>query len=264
MLDHTLSFSTDTATLAIFDQEVLCARINDRGDWWIGNPLGISEVQTGDMALVGLGGDGSYRVRVTDGPLTAAERDYAIEVTATLGVRIASGRFFVGQGEALPGEGFQATSNTTAPGQGAFIPLGRGSFDVLVYCIAWEDSPRWWSASAVATTDAPPDLVVTLVPRSQQFSAPVSKPRLLGNRATFLFASATRVIGPVPGMRLATSVRKAPSGLTLAACGPCSYRPTLIDYESVSWRDRIIFRVLSVDHGTKTMTGAFEEKVGGT
>jgi hypothetical protein len=264
MLDRTLSFSTDTATLAIFDQEVLCARIDDEGDWWIGNPLSVSEVQAGDIALVRLGGDGTYRIRVTDGPLTADERDYANAVTATLGVRIASGRFFMGQGEALPGEGFQATLSTIAPGQGAFIPLGRGSFDVLVYRIAWEDSPRWWSESTVIATDAPPDLVVTVAPRSRQFSAPVSQPRLLGNSATFLFASATRAIGPVPGMRLATSVRKAPSGLTLAPCGPCSYRPTLIDYESVSWRDRIIFRVLSVDHATKTMTGAFEERVGGT
>jgi hypothetical protein len=259
LLDHTLTFATDTATLAIFDPEVLRHRIDD-DDWWTGNALAIPELLAGDIALSGLGGDGVYAVRVTDGDLRPDERDYANQVTPVLGIRIQSGKCFIGAAEALPGEGLLISPQSAEDCPGEFIDLPKACFDARIYAIGWHDSPRWWRESGSAP-DAPADLVVTLAPRRSAFVAPTSAPRNFGHGNAFLFDSATRVLGPAPGMRLATKVMKSPTGLTLAPCGPCSYKPSLTDYSAVEWRDRIVIRVISVDPATKTMTASFEEKI---
>lgn len=260
MLDHTFSFSTDTATLAIFDPPVLNHRIPGEGDWWTRDLLSVPELLSGDVTFLSLGGDGAYKARITSGSLTDTERDYANEVSPILGIRILSGMCFVGYGEAIPGEGFQVSSDAIQPGQGAFFPLPKGLYDLRVYHIAWSDSPQWWGASGLLAGGAPPDLVITTTPRSDTFVPPPSEPRLLGDTDTFLFPSSARVVGPVPGLLLPTEVRKAPSGLTLKACGPCGYKPSLRDYGAVSWRDRIVIRVLSVDHASRTMMADLEHK----
>ena len=62
-------------------------------------------------------------------------------------------------------------------------------------------------------------------------------------------------------MILTTTVRKAPNGLTLKECGPGYYHAELNDYAQVAWKDTIRFRVLTVDHQAKSMTGEFVETV---
>jgi hypothetical protein len=260
MLDHTFVFSTDTATLAIFDPEVLGHRVPAEGDWWTGDFLSVPELLAGDVSFLSLGDDGVYKARITSGSLTDTERDYANEVSPILGIRVQSGTCFAGHGEAVPGEGFQVSPGAIQPGQGTFIPLPKGLYDLRLYRIAWSDSPRWWGASGLVASDAPPELVITASPRSSTFLPPASEPRLLGNTDTFLFPSSARVVGPIPGLLLPTEVRKAPAGLTLKACGPCGYKPSLRDYRAVSWRDRIVIRVVSVDHASRTMMADLEHK----
>jgi hypothetical protein len=57
-------FFTDTATLAVFDPERLKHRADAESDWWCLDFLQLEEIRSGSVALVALGGDGAYRVRI--------------------------------------------------------------------------------------------------------------------------------------------------------------------------------------------------------
>ena len=256
-MERTLRYFTDTATLAIFDPQRLEHRVNDDADWWCGDFLRLDELRSGAMALVSLGGDGIYRVRITDGELNADERDYADEYIAGLGVEVVSGKIFIGPGECLPG-GFQFGAETD---RGALCEIDNGSYTVDVYSIRWFDSPRWWAEDHRVPSDAPVDYVIRLRDRSGAMNAVAMEPRFSGRSEMFLFDSSTRQIGPQPGMILTTTVRKAPNGLTLKDCGPGYFRATLADYSQVAWKDTIRFRVLTVDHQAKQLTGEFVEIV---
>lgn len=105
-MDHEITIRTDTATLAVFDPEVLAGRLDDDADWWCTGSPAPEEVRRGDFALFGLGGDGVFTVRVTDGGLLPAERAYASDHFA-LGVVVRSASLFVGPAEFVPAEEFQ-------------------------------------------------------------------------------------------------------------------------------------------------------------
>lgn len=104
-MDRRLTFSTDAGTLAIFDPGALDHRVAGPCDWWCSGLEELDEVRSGVIALVGVGGDGAFGVRVTDGELDGDERDYATSDVRGLGVEVTTGRLFVGAAECLPGEG---------------------------------------------------------------------------------------------------------------------------------------------------------------
>ena len=60
----TIQFSTNTATLAIFDPEALAHRINDDIDWWSDLYEELDEVNLGNLVLIGLRSDGIYTLNV--------------------------------------------------------------------------------------------------------------------------------------------------------------------------------------------------------
>jgi hypothetical protein len=258
-MERTFQFFTDAATLAMFDPQQLAHWVDRDAAWWCGDFLQIDELSSGAIALVSLGGDGFYHVRITDGDLTADERDYADERVAGLGVEVISGQLFIGPGECLPGGG-SAFSDSDLE-RGAICDIENGAYAVDVYSIRWFDCPRWWTDDHARPADAPADFVIMLRPRSGPIATIDAEPRLKGLTDKFHFDAPTRQIGPQPGMILTTTVRKAPNGLTLKSCGPCEYSASLSDYSQVAWKDTIRFRVLTVDHAAKAMTGKFVEIV---
>lgn len=258
MIDTTVRFVTDAATLAAFDPAVLEQRINDDPGWWCEGRLAADEVRLGKVAIVGLGGDGIYQARITDGELTDIERDYAAERIAGLGLEVASGQVFIGPGECLPGGG-QAIDET-AISRGTVLAIACGRYLVDIFAICWHDSPVWWRDDGVPD-DAPSDFVLRLRPAGEPMERFETAPRFTGLSEEFLFPSASRRIGPESGMLLKARVIKHPTGkLGLAACGPGGYRPELTDYANVSWRSDVRIRVLEVDHNRRTMTAEFVER----
>jgi hypothetical protein len=260
MIDCVANFFTDAATLALFDPAVLARRVEDKAGWWCGDFALLDEVRSGQAAIIGLGGDGIYRLRVTDQALTFNERDYAAEVVRALGVDVQSGNLFAGPGECLPG-GEHALDDTDLA-RGALIHVPNGRYLVDVFAIYWFESPIWWRESGDVPDDAPPDYVACLRRSDAPYLGLESIPRFTSWPGRFLFPSVTRRVGPEPGMILTTKARKNPTGeLTLANCGPGNYSAYLRDYSMLKWSKTIRFRVLSVDTDSRSMQGEFLEFV---
>jgi hypothetical protein len=250
-MEHAVTFATDTATLAAFDPAVLAHRLGDECDWWSGSFSSIEEVRRGEIALVGLGGDGVFRVRVTDGELTPDERSYATG-SVRLGVVVTSGLLFVGAGEQLPAE--QQSPSPEDPEEAEFfMRLSPGEYAVEVYGITWSDSPDWFTQPDEDVPEsAPADIVLRLTRRAGTFVASDTEPRLFAEMDPgWLFPEAQRRLGPVPGMTLRTSVVRRGDDLLLKPCGPLGYRPRLKDMSGHAWRDELTVRVLSVNHESR-------------
>ncbi len=54
-------FFTDVAMLAVFDPERLRHRADAESDWWCSDLLQLEEFDPAQLALAGLGGDGTYQ-----------------------------------------------------------------------------------------------------------------------------------------------------------------------------------------------------------
>ena len=250
---------TDTAVIAVFDSARLGNRVDGESDWWCSDLSQIAEVRTGSIALVSLGGDGVYRVRVTDGDMTVDERDYAASAVCGLGVEVISGKLYAGPAECMPGGGIGFTPASEE--RGLVLECDDGAYDVELFAIHWRDSPRWWKDDHSVPDDAPVDIVATLRPRQRPFSAGSGECRLDFYGNNYLYESATRRVGPEPGMILTTKVRRGPSSeLCLKGCGPLGYRASLIEYSGVAWKDTIRIRVVAVDHDAKQLTAEFVSK----
>ncbi len=252
-------FFTDAATLAVFDPEVLRHRADAESDWWCLDFLQLEEFRSGAAALVALGGDGAYRIRITNGDLTLDERDYATGVVRGLGVEVASGKLFAGAAECMPGGGSGFTSADVK--RGLLLDADDGQDEVDVFAINWFNSPRWWRDDHYVPDDAPVDIVAVMKPRLTPFAEIRSQPRLDFYSSNYLFESTTRRVGPEPGMILTTKVRRGPSNeLCLKECGPCGYAASLVDYSGVAWKDTIRFRVVAVNNEAKQIVGEFVQK----
>jgi hypothetical protein len=237
MFSKQLNVVTDTATIAVFDQFVIQhRRFESRADWWCEDIAQVKEARAGDIALFGVGADGVYRSRVTDGELTADERAYATAGTGPLGFRAESERIFICGAENLPGAGQGGAVEGERVEQ-----IRRGSYDLHAYQIYWFDCPRWWTAKGPDASSAPADIVICIRPRQSAFIGIQSPPQLRGYGDKWVFPDEPRQVGPQAGMELITTVRKAPSGLILKECGPRQYSAALEDYSQVQWKDQIRF-----------------------
>lgn len=119
-MEETFQFVTDTATLCIFDLAALKHRMDDDTDWWSIPADELAEVNLGNVAFVGLGGDGLYDVRILP----------AVSEPARLALKLAcpSGRVFVGAGEEVTSEGLEPECVRG----GTFVDLTPGSYVVYV------------------------------------------------------------------------------------------------------------------------------------
>ena len=240
-------FSTDTATLVVGDPALIRDRNRRDADWWRHKWESGREHASSQIAVIRLGSDGVYKIRITDQNLSAEEAAYASEVV-TVGLEVASGELFAGPLEYLPGEAVD-----TPFGEGGFsfsVPAGEYGLDA--YSIAWQDAPDWFVTPDERNPDsAPADVALVVAPRTKSFVSPAIEACLLGSTRGWVFPELPRRLGPIPGMELFTSVVRRRDDLVLKPCGPAGYRPVIHDMSTLRWRDRVRVRVLDVDHNAQ-------------
>lgn len=119
MTSEPFSFVTDTATMCAFDLKCLKHRLNDDADWWTTPDAELEEVNAGNVAFFGLGGDGRYEVSIVQ-----ALPDYQVK----LNVRAPSGVLFIGAGEEVTSDGLEPK----AVRGGSFVAVPPGSVTLFV------------------------------------------------------------------------------------------------------------------------------------
>jgi hypothetical protein len=117
-----IAFVTDTATLCLFDEEVMRHRLDDAADWWAVPEEELEEVNKGNALFIALGSDGRYRARIEVSDRPAAEG------ALTARVKCSSGKLFIGPGEDMSGE--DVGPNTKAGG--VFLDLAPATYEVAV------------------------------------------------------------------------------------------------------------------------------------
>ena len=114
---HEFSIFTDTATVAIFDLAAIRHRISDTPDWWSIVEDELQETNAGNVAFLGVGQDGSYKIAIVD------------DIAAGFGVLhlgFPSGQVFVGAGEDTTGGDLEPDGSDSI--QGIVVGLEPGSY----------------------------------------------------------------------------------------------------------------------------------------
>lgn len=251
--DSSITYPTDCASLILYDVDVARAAGLTDPDSWSFEYAELEAVRDGRVAIASLGGDGVYKVRITDGDLTQDERDYAAHCLKPLGLKVESGRI------SISGYWFDDKSDFV-------VDVPPGSYSVTLYDISYWQSPRWWGEDHRTTDGAPADYVAVLTPHDGPLDIPTELrlDYLLEwepGPTKYLFESSTRVIGPQVGMELVSTVRKSGDGLILKECGPGHYRASLTSYDGLSRKDQVRFRVVSVNHEEEALQGELIAKL---
>jgi len=174
-----ISFATDVGALAVFDPEVLAHRARAPKDWWRDEPLhAVAEVADGRCALLSIGREGGYRVRLAPTSLTEDEQARAVGVVGGLGLTVTSGEVFVGAADRLPGAGF-GERISHIPDTGAVVQVAPGAYAVSVHVLVWRDDDACFDDDGEPRPDAPADFVVALAPREAPQAPPEALPDLL-------------------------------------------------------------------------------------
>ncbi len=118
-----MQIATDTATLVIYDLDQLQHRIDDDCDWWVDQDQELEEINKGNVLFVGLDEDGFYDIEIKSG---SPEQELDDVVSARL--KNSSGRFFIGPGEAVTGEGEEPEESR----YGHFFKVPPGDYEVSV------------------------------------------------------------------------------------------------------------------------------------
>ncbi|HEJ9032335.1 DUF6386 family protein [Serratia marcescens] len=118
-MNKTFSFTTDTATLSIFDLVSLKHRVSDDADWWSIPEDELEEVNKGNVLFLNLGEDGQYTVRVVDN---------ISENYKSLFLNVPSGKVFVGAGEDTSGGDLEPDGSDYM--SGVFLIMDIGNYEV--------------------------------------------------------------------------------------------------------------------------------------
>ncbi|MGI9710441.1 DUF6386 family protein [Serratia marcescens] len=118
-MNKTFSFTTDTATLSIFDLVSLKHRVSDDADWWSIPEDELEEVNKGNVLFLNLGEDGQYTVRVVDN----INENYK-----SLFLNVPSGKVFVGAGEDTSGGYLEPDGSDYM--SGVFLIMDIGNYEV--------------------------------------------------------------------------------------------------------------------------------------
>jgi hypothetical protein len=111
------SIFTDTATVAIFDLAAIKHRMSDTPDWWGIVEDELQEINEGNVAFLGVGQDGSYKIAIVD------------DIAANFGVLhlgFPSGQVFVGAGEDTTGGDLEPDGSDAI--QGVVVDFEPGSY----------------------------------------------------------------------------------------------------------------------------------------
>ena len=119
-MNHQIRIATDTATLCIFDLQLLKHRVSDSADWWSLPEEEIIELNQGNIVFVDLGSDGIYKIDISD--RVENEGNF---VQAKL--RCLSGKLFIGAGECVSSGEIEPDEN-----DGLFFDVGAGNYNISV------------------------------------------------------------------------------------------------------------------------------------
>lgn len=165
MLDTTLDLWSDGAMLCLFDP----AGFEPRPATHAGRFEDDQDLREGRYGRVLLQGDGTYRVRLTEGDLTEQERELLNDEVGPLGLVVQSGEIYV-SGMDVPGEPMETYADH---GAGQCVPLPPGEYDLIVHEL---DLDR-------AVTDSElTEYVITLRPRTEPFPILREEPQFSGGQ----------------------------------------------------------------------------------
>lgn len=168
-MNEPIPFSTDLATLVVFDPEELRHRVRESSTWWRGEPIHeLDEVVDARIALFPLGKEGSYRVDLRRGELSEAELELAVGSQTGQGIKVSSGQVFVGAAERLPGEG-RGSIISAIPGTGAVLEVEPGEYALEVWVLHWRDDDAYYDEDGEVVSGAPADFVILLGDRPAAF-----------------------------------------------------------------------------------------------
>lgn len=135
MLNTTLDLGTDVATFLIYHPDDLAHRADAPLGWYSYDFAYVREAAAGRMVAIGTGADGGYRIRLTTGPLTAAEAA-AEQARISSPYVVRHGRVFVDNTDGLPGPE-RMLDPDEYPNQ--WIELANGVYRVSVVEIDWSE-----------------------------------------------------------------------------------------------------------------------------
>ncbi|MDO6410121.1 DUF6386 family protein [Pantoea phytobeneficialis] len=118
-MTNKFSFSTDTATLSVFDVASLKHRVNDDPDWWSIPDDEVGEINKGNVLFLNLGSDGDYTVEICDD----LKDGYG-----SLFLNIPVGKVFIGAGEDTSGGDLEPDGSDYM--SGIFFELSPGFYEV--------------------------------------------------------------------------------------------------------------------------------------
>jgi hypothetical protein len=178
-MSRVISFSTDKASLVVFDPEVLQSRIRAKADWWERQPQHVvEEVAEGQVGVFSIGRHGSYRtaLRVGSG-LSEAELPFAVATAEGHGLLVTSGQVFVGAAERLPGEG-RGKSMSQIPDTGELVEVALGTYEITVHVLHWRKEDQFYDEDNELLPTAPADYVLELTPIEACLEVRTSPPAL--------------------------------------------------------------------------------------
>ncbi|MBD2800049.1 hypothetical protein ID854_06145 [Xenorhabdus sp. M] len=120
-MNDSFSFTTDTATLAIFDLQAIKHRKMDTCDWWSIPDDELQEVNQGNIAFLGLGDDGLYSIEFVD---KLENPDVMVYIKAP------TGEIFIGAGEDTTGGHLEPDDSEYISGKKIFLPSGHYTISV--------------------------------------------------------------------------------------------------------------------------------------
>ncbi len=129
------------------------------------------DVQDGRYAFVDLGGDQTFRLRITDDQLTVREREHINETLGPLGLIVSSGQAYV-SGMDTPGE---PPDDYARHGAGGFVSIAPGEYNLFVH--EMDSIPL-----SKEDHEELPDYVMELHPRREPFQGVSKEPRFTGGR----------------------------------------------------------------------------------
>lgn len=131
MIKREVSIGTDVATLLLFHPADLAHREHSPLGWYGYDFAYRRESSAGRLIAWSTGADGGYLVRLTSGPLTAAEQERARD-KCDFPLIVRHGRVFLDNSDGLPGDGQMADAETLAD---QWIEVPDGKYRVTVHAI---------------------------------------------------------------------------------------------------------------------------------
>lgn len=161
-LDRSLTLSTDTASFFLFEPQTLEHRRTSPMGWESYDFAASREFAAGNLVAFCTGGDGAYRLRITDGALAPLEQQRS-NGSWSFRLKVRHGRVLLDNGDHLPCEATADETDEDLFDLGKqWITLAPGSYQVTVHAISRPFNSAARRPQAQGPHGALPDYVIAL------------------------------------------------------------------------------------------------------